>query len=724
MYTLRSLKYMILLVFLSNCGHDKLIEKPPLAKIEIVTDNYFGTDIQDPYRYMENLQDTMVQNWFKDQADYSRSILERISGRQSLIDKMVEFNKRESSKVSRVFITSNDKYFYEKETPNDKAPKLMYKASRTSEETILFDPNTYGSNNDETYTISFFRPNDDGSKVAISVIQNGLELPDVILLDVNNLVLLPEILKRAYNYYWTQDGENLLYQRFKDGDTKATDFYTNLKILRHKLYTKQEEDIDVFSNLKYPELEITPEHWNYPMITNGSPYIFINASKMANEGLIFYTHHSEFNKEHIPWKVLYDSSDKIIRFRVTDNELFLLSAKNSPNLKILKTSLENPDIENAEVIIAEHRNAKISNFTITKDGIYYTLSFNGVQEKLYFKSHSKNESIELNLPQAAGAISLSAKGFRYRDVWVSLTGWTTDNLRYKYLFDTNEFLRDDLSNNAQYPEFQDLVVEQLMVDSHDGLKIPLSLIYKKDLKLNGDNPVIIWAYGAYGYSWKPEFDPQLLLWTLEGGIVATAHVRGGGELGEKWRKGGFKTTKPNSWKDLISSTEYLINNKYTSKNKVAIHGMSAGGITIGRAMTERPDLFAVAIPKVGAMNALRFEQSASGKVNISEFGTVIDSIECMALIEMDAYHHIEDGIDYPATLVTTGMNDNRVVPWEPAKFAARLQAVNKSDKPVLFRVDYEAGHGVSEVKKTQFETMADVLSFALWQTGHPKYKLN
>jgi prolyl oligopeptidase len=135
---------MILLVFLSNCGHDKLIEKPPLAKIEIVTDNYFGTDIQDPYRYMENLQDTMVQNWFKDQADYSRSILERISGRQSLIDKMVEFNKRESSKVSRVFITSNDKYFYEKETPNDKAPKLMYKASRTSEETILFDPNTYG----------------------------------------------------------------------------------------------------------------------------------------------------------------------------------------------------------------------------------------------------------------------------------------------------------------------------------------------------------------------------------------------------------------------------------------------------------------------------------------------------------------------------------------------------------------------------------------------------
>lgn len=719
------MKRIVLFLFillLTNCKNEIIVEKPSLAKVDPVTDSYFGKEIQDPYRYMENLQDTLVQSWLKEQADYSRSILDRISGRQDLIEKMKEFDQRITFRNSWPKITSNDRYFFEKEASDDKTSKLYYKEMETGKEVLLFDPSTYGSNN-ETYNIGYFRPNDDGSMVAISVIQNGLELPDVLFIDVESQTVLPEILKRAYNYYWTQDGEHLVYQRFKDGDPSSPDFYSNLKILKHKLNTEQGTDVDIFSNLKYPELELTPEHWNYPMITNGSPYVFINAYKMANEGMIFYTPYSEFSKEDITWKPLYHAKNAIVSFRVTEKDLYLLSAKNSPNYQILKTSLENPDIENADVLIKENPNAKIANYAITRDGIYFTLSFNGVEERLYFKSHEKKEPIELQLPQSAGAISIQTKGFNYSDIWVGITGWTSDNIRYYYDVNTNEFLKDNFTNSANYPEYDDLVIEEIMAESHDGIKVPLSLVYKKGLKRNGKNPIIMWAYGAYGYSWKPEFDPNLLLWTLEDGIVATAHVRGGGELGEEWRKGGFKTTKPNSWKDLIACTEYLIDNNYTTKKKVAIHGMSAGGITIGRAMTERPDLFAVAIPKVGAMNALRFEESASGQVNISEFGTVKDSIECMALLEMDAYHHLENGVAYPATLITAGMNDTRVSPWQPAKFAARLQQVNHSKNPILFRVDYEAGHGFMEDKLNQHEQLADVLSFALWQTGHPKFKL-
>ena len=710
-------------LFLTNCNNETSIDKPPLATVNPVANTYFGKEIQDPYRYMENLQDTLVQSWLRSQAEHSRSILDRISGRQELLDKMIEYDQRTTFKNLSPFITSNDNYFYEKETPGDKASKLYFREHKDSEEVLLFDPSTYGSDKDESYTISFFRPNDDGSKLAISIMQNGLELPDVLLMDVENRTTYPEILKRAYNYYWTQDGKHLIYQRFKDGDPASTDFYTNLKILRHTPNSSQEKDFDVFSNLKHPELGITPEHWNYPMITNGSPYVFINAYKMDNQGVIFYTPYSEFNKEHIPWKTLYRSSDDIVSFRVTENELYLLSSKNSPNFQILRTSLENPDLENAELVIKENPDAKIANYLITKDGIYYTLSFNGVQQKLYFKAHSAQEPVALELPKEAGAISLQAKGFRYSDVWVGLTGWTSDNIRYHYQVDQNEFQKDNFTNSSRYPEYDDLVIEEVMVASHDGVKIPLSLVYKKGLKRNGKSPVLMWAYGAYGYSWSPEFDPDLLLWTLEGGIVATAHVRGGGELGEAWRKGGFKTTKPNTWKDLIACTEYLIDHHYTSKKKVAIHGMSAGGITIGRAMTERPDLFAVAIPKVGAMNALRFEESASGQVNISEFGTVKDSVEFLALLKMDAYHHLENGVEYPATLITAGINDTRVVVWQPAKFAARLQAVNKSDKPILLRVDYEAGHGILESKVKQHEDLADVMSFALWQTGHPRFNL-
>lgn len=285
----------------------------------------------------------------------------------------------------------------------------------------------------------------------------------------------------------------------------------------------------------------------------------------------------------------------------------------------------------------------------------------------------------------------------------------------------DEFKLENLFEEAKYPEYTDLLVEEVMVESYDGVKVPLSLVYKKGIKKNGDNPVLMTGYGAYGYSLKPVFDPDLLLWALEGGIVATAHVRGGGELGDQWHKGGFKTTKANTWKDLIACSEYLISENYSSDKKIAIHGISAGGILIGRAMTERPDLFAAAISLVGLMNPLRFEETTAGPQNAAEFGTVKDSVECMALIEMDPYLHLKAGIKYPATLVTAGINDIRVTVWQPAKFAARLQAANVSDNPILFRVDYGAGHGSSDTKK-YFEDMADVLSFALWQTGHPKYQ--
>lgn len=194
-------------------------------------------------------------------------------------------------------------------------------------------------------------------------------------------------------------------------------------------------------------------------------------------------------------------------------------------------------------------------------------------------------------------------------------------------------------------------------------------------------------------------------------------------MGDQWYKGGYKTTKPNTWKDLIACAEYLVKENYTSPKKIAIYSASAGGILIGRALTERPDLFAAVIPEVGCLNTLRGEESPNGPINAPEFGTVKDSVECMALIEMDSYLKIKDGVKYPATLITAGMNDPRVIAWQPAKFAARLQAANTSDKPILFYTDFEAGHGIGNTKTKAFENLADVLSFAFWQTGHPDFQL-
>jgi prolyl oligopeptidase len=243
------------------------------------------------------------------------------------------------------------------------------------------------------------------------------------------------------------------------------------------------------------------------------------------------------------------------------------------------------------------------------------------------------------------------------------------------------------------------------------------------MQINGQNPVFMCGYGAYGYSLYPSFSPQKLLWTLQGGILAYAHVRGGGELGNKWYKDGYKTTKANTWNDMIHCAEYLIDHKYSSAGKMVINGRSAGGITVGRAMTERPDLFAAVIPEVGLLNPLRVEESPNGPVNVPEFGTVKDSVECMALLAMDSYHHVKDGVKYPAILITAGINDPRVIAWQPAKFAARLQAATSSNKPVLFFLDFETGHGFGNTKTKNFENIADAFSFAFWQIGHPDFRI-
>jgi prolyl oligopeptidase len=261
-----------------------------------------------------------------------------------------------------------------------------------------------------------------------------------------------------------------------------------------------------------------------------------------------------------------------------------------------------------------------------------------------------------------------------------------------------------------------------MVRSWDGVDVPLSIVYPKDAKLDGGNPVLLNGYGSYGITDDPVYIPRFLAWYELGGVRATCHVRGGGAYGEEWHLAGKLATKPNTWKDFIACGEYLIKEGWTTKTKLAIQGGSAGGILVGRAMTERPDLFAVAVPEVGVLNALRSETSANGVPNIPEFGTVKDEKQFAALQEMDALDHVRDGVAYPATLLMHGINDPRVPVWESFKMAARLQAATSSGKPVLLRLDYASGHGVGSTKSQRQEQYADIWSFMLWQFGDQRFQ--
>ncbi len=700
--------------------------RPPVAQApqSKTVETLCGQQIADPYRPLENLQDPVVKQWFRQESDRARAALDAIPGRSGLIGKMNEFDRRRPAKVFDLSITDNDRYFYLKQTPADETGRLFFRKGFRGSERELFNPSTFTDGKETSYVISSVTPNIDGTKIALTLSANGSENSVLLVMEVKNGLIYPERIDRCWfaSPSWLPDGESFLYNRMNPASLHDKNREKDSRIFLHRIGKEPSTDREIFSRFTNPELGIRPEdipavHYDHK---SGRLYAFTeNVDPRLNA---WYAPLETVSAGSIRWKRLFRPEDEVYDFTATKSELYLYTPKNAPRYRLLKTSLDNPDIGHAETVIAERSDASLSGFALTSKGLFYTLSFNGVKEELYRKEESRASDERIALPYDAGTISLGSKGFDKPELWTVIGGWNHDFHRFRYEAGSRSFRDETLSSLAEYPEYQDLTVDEVMVPSHDGVQVPLSLIHRKGVAKDGTIPVLIYGYGAYGNSITPFFSPALLLWTWKGGMLAVAHVRGGGELGDAWHKAGMKASKPNTWKDLIACAEYLVRERYTAPQHIAINAASAGGILIGRAMTERPDLFAAAMPQVGVLNALRGEESPNGPVNVPEFGTVRNPSECRALIEMDAYLHLKKGVSYPATLVTAGMNDPRVIAWEPAKFAARLQSSTSSGKPVLFFTDYKAGHGIGDQKSKQFESLADILSFGLWQTGHPEFQ--
>jgi prolyl oligopeptidase len=279
-----------------------------------------------------------------------------------------------------------------------------------------------------------------------------------------------------------------------------------------------------------------------------------------------------------------------------------------------------------------------------------------------------------------------------------------------------------LQPSGAYDDPDNVESVEVKVPSHDGTLVPLSIIYPKEMKLDGSHPTLLSGYGGYGVLMNPNFDPMTLAWYERGGVRAICHVRGGGEYGEEWHLAGKGPTKPNTWRDFIACADYLISKGYTSQSRLAGQGGSAGGILIGRAITDRPDLFGAAIINVGLLDTLRYEATANGETNLPELGSIKTEQGFKALYAMSSFHHVKDQTAYPAVLLTTGINDPLVDPWEPAKMTARLQAATSSDKPVLLRVDYGGGHGGGSGRDGYRQRLADSWSFLLWQFSVPEFQ--
>jgi prolyl oligopeptidase len=346
----------------------------------------------------------------------------------------------------------------------------------------------------------------------------------------------------------------------------------------------------------------------------------------------------------------------------------------------------------------------------------------GIDNHIYKYNFATKQTSEINLPYT-GAAYVFCLDDKTNNCFAGVTSWNKPYTEFNYNAETDEFSPSMFNPPPVYPEaYQDLQVEEVEVKGHDGVMIPLSIIYKKGITLDGSNVCLMDSYGAYGSSMTPYFNYLENSLVVKGVVIAIPHVRGGSEKGEEWYKAGYKTTKPNTWKDFNSCAEYLIAKGYTSPERLAGTGTSAGGILISRAITERPDLYAAAICNVGCANAMRMETAPNGPGNIPEFGTVKDSIECLALYEMDGVQHVVKDTKYPAVICIGGWNDPRVIAWEPGKFAAALQNATTSGKPVLMKVNYDNGH-FTEDKSVTFANFADQFAFAMWQCGHPDFQL-
>ncbi|PKV52034.1 oligopeptidase B [Aquimarina sp. MAR_2010_214] len=711
-------KYLILLVIpIISCSSQSQKQS------NIVTDTYHGVKIEDEYRYLEDLKDSSVISWLQTQRKKALISLQNIPKRTHLIKLQEKLENQNTNEIKDIKVTNQDNYFYLKRSPNENYFKLYFRTDLNAKEKLLIDPGDFSKELGQDYYINYYKPSWDGNKLLISFTKNGEEFATMRIMDLSNNKLLPIEIKNCLptygGAYWLSDNSGITYLQVPIA-SNTNEAYLNTEVVLQKLDANTPEVL--FSRAHDPELNMKPE--DFPIVFKRSANTRFAISAVAGATPYhdyYYAPYSEIKNLHPSWKPLFKQENKITTYYQDQDSIIYLTSENASNFKICKTSLVNPNIQNPIVLVKEKEDEVIESFRLVKKGIVYTTTKNGVEAKLYLLKNNKNIE-EISLPFTAGQVSLFSKGKDYDYLSITAEGWLHNAKRYIYDFSNQKFEAGDLSQSEASHLTKNIMVEELTVSSHDGTMVPLSLIYDKNLKRDGNNPVLMIGYGAYGSSITPSFSRKIMSWALEGGIFAVAHVRGGGEKGDAWYKGGFKETKPNTWKDLIACTEYLIKKKYTSAKKMTVNGGSAGGITVGRAMTERPDLFAAVIINVGKMNTIRSEVGFNGENNAKEFGTIKDSEEFKWLLEMDSYHHIKKGEAYPGTLIITGMNDSRVAPWHSAKFAAKLQKYNSSQNPILLDVKFESGHGSNDSKKERYEGVADILSFAFWQTGHPDYQ--
>ena len=673
----------------------------PQTRMDNTVDTYFGTQVSDPYRWLEDDRSAETAQWVKAQNDFTFGYLSKIPYRQAIKEKLEKLWNYE--KLSAPFTEGDYTYYYKNDGLQNQS--VLYRKDKEGKEEIFLNPNTFSK--DGTTSLGDVAFSEDGSLVAYLISEGGSDWRKGIVLDAKTKKAIGDTLVdiKFSSIAW-KGNEGFFYSSYdKPKGSELSAKTDQHKLYYHKLGTSQKSDKLIFGG--------TPaEKYRYVSgtVSNDGKYLFISVANATSGNKLFVKDLSNPKSSLVTITNNFDGDTGFVNNQGTT--LFLETNLNAPNGRLVKVDFKNPQPEHWQDVIPETKNV----LSITTAGKYLFAKYM-VDALSQVKQYDYEGKLirEVKLPSIGSAGGFYAKKDETH-TYFSFTNYAYPTQIYKMDLATGAtelYWKPAIAFDATHYESK-----QVFYTSKDGTKIPMMITYKKGIELNGKNPTLLYGYGGFNISLMPTFGVANAVWLELGGVYAVPNLRGGGEYGKQWHDAGTKMQKQNVFDDFIAAAEYLIKEKYTSPQYLAIRGGSNGGLLVGATMLQRPDLFKVALPAVGVLDMLRYHTFTAGAGWAYDYGTSDDSKEMFEYLKAySPLHNVKQGVAYPATLITTGDHDDRVVPAHSFKFAAELQAKQTGNNPILIRIETNAGHGAGTPVSKTIEQNADLQAFTLWNMG-------
>lgn len=682
----------------------------PVSKTVDSSDTWYNVTVKDPYRWLEDLKNPAVTDWFKAQSDFSDNILYKLPYTDTLINELTKLDfEQPEQKYGNTRIGNS--LFYNLVKKGEGKLKIYRQFDNESSPQIIASSEMWGDN----YNIYSYDIDPSEKHIAIYAHEGGKEINEVKIYSIAENKILPDKIEGSYKGFMKNQNGVFYYTQRPTYDPHVYYSHNDEIFKTHIIGTDGSLDKVIVSKQTNPEImSYTDERYLWEIQTFKDcnfEFTWISPAELM------YRKSGTTNK----WQNLLEDEDVGYYVYYFNNKIYYTSFKDAPNGKIKMLDLNNPAAKPKTILAEQADPMDIEAITQTKNYLIVPLSKNGITTYSKFIYLPTNKITASPFKEYSAGTRYIGNGNKNDSVKIIRESWInfpqiTDGAIASHTETPSIYYKARSSAFAN-----NLFVEEIEVPSYDGTLIPLTIIRRKDLKLNGNNVAILNGYGAYGSTWSPAFNQTHAMLANKGVVVCIAHVRGGGEKGENWHIGGTKQSKPNTWKDFNSCAAYLISKGYTTAAHLACVAASAGGILLGRAITERPDLWACAVPEAAVLNVLRFEYSTGGKTQAADFGTLDDINDFFSMMESDALLHLQKGVKYPAMLITTGWDDQRVSSWQSAKFAASAQNASASGKPVLLKVNFNGGHGVDMTsKQAALKEQAAKYAFILWHCGFDK----